>query len=123
VPSVSLPANVYSPDCPTREALNLIADKWSALLVTLLGSRAHRFNELRRSVGGISSKVLAERLRDLERDGIVYRTVYESVPPSVEYGLTSLGRSLHAPLDAVTHWAEHHVRAIHTARARYDARR
>jgi DNA-binding HxlR family transcriptional regulator len=116
-------ANVFDPACPTREALNLIADKWSALLVRLLGERSHRFNELRRTVGGISPKVLAERLRDLERDGIVYRTVYQSVPPSVEYGLTPLGKSLHAPLNAVTHWAERHIRGIHAARARYDGSR
>jgi DNA-binding HxlR family transcriptional regulator len=121
--AATLPANVFDPNCPTREALDLIADKWSALLVTLLGERAHRFNELRRTVGGISPKVLAERLRDLERDGIIYRTVYESVPPSVEYSLTPLGTSLHAPLDAVTHWAERHIRGIHAARARYDANR
>jgi DNA-binding HxlR family transcriptional regulator len=119
--SAALPAKVFDPACPTREALDLIADKWSALLVTVLGERPHRFNELRRTVGGISPKVLAERLRDLERDGIIYRTVYQSVPPSVEYGLTPLGKSLHAPLEAVMHWAERHIRGIRAARARYDA--
>ena len=122
MPAVVSP-NVYSADCPTREALDLIADKWSSLVVGLLGGRPFRFNALRRAIGGISAKVLAERLRDLERDGIISRTVYESVPPSVEYALTPLGRSLHAPLDAVTHWAERHIRAIHAARARYDAAR
>ena len=114
------PPDVYSENCPTRQALNVIADKWSALIITLLGTRVHRFNELRRTIGGISAKVLAERLRDLERDGIVYRTVYESVPPSVEYGLTPLGKTLHTPLDAVTHWAERHLRGIAAARVTYD---
>ena len=115
--------NVYSPDCPTRRALDLIADKWSALIITLLGTGGRRFNELRRAVGGISPKVLAERLRDLERDGIVTRTVYGTVPPSVEYGLTSLGESLHEPLSAVTHWAERNLPRIDAAREAFERAR
>ncbi len=114
--------NVYDPDCPTRRALDLIADKWTALILTLLGERPHRFNELRRTVGGISQKVLTERLRDLERDGLVWRRVYDTVPPSVSYGLTPLGVTLHEPLDAVTHWAERHLRGIDTARRNYAKR-
>ena len=114
--------NVYDPDCPTRRALDLIADKWTALIVSLLGERPHRFNDLRRSVGGISQKVLTERLRDLERDGLVWRRVYDSVPPSVEYGLTPLGVTLHEPLDAVAHWAERHIRGIASARRSYARR-
>jgi DNA-binding HxlR family transcriptional regulator len=114
--------NVYDPACPTRRALDLIANKWTALIVCLLGDRPHRFNELRRTVGGISQKVLTERLRELERDGLVWRRVYDTVPPSVQYGLTPLGLTLHEPLDAVTHWAERHVRGIDAARRTYAKR-
>ncbi len=114
--------NVYDPTCPTRRALDLIADKWTALIVTLPGHRPHRFNELRRTVGGISQKVLTERLRDLERDGVVWRRVYDTVPPSVRYGLTPLGETLREPLDAVTHRAERHLRGIDAARRVYAKR-
>ena len=108
--------DVFDSNCPTRRALNLIADKWSALIVTLLGDGPRRFNDLRRTIGGISQKVLTERLRALECDGILTRTVYASVPPSVEYALTPLGKTLHEPLFAVTHWAEQHVPRIDAAR-------
>jgi DNA-binding HxlR family transcriptional regulator len=120
--AVAVRPNVYDPECPSRRALDLIADKWTALIVTLLGDRPHRFNELRRTVGGISQKVLTERLRDLERDGLVWRRVYDTVPPSVQYGLTPLGLTLHEPIDAVTHWAERHLRAIDAARRVYAKR-
>jgi DNA-binding HxlR family transcriptional regulator len=112
--------NVFDPNCPTRRALDLIADKWSALIITSLGAGPQRFNALRRAVGGISQKVLTERLRDLQRNGIVWRTTYDTVPPSVEYGLTPLGRTLHQPINAVTHWAERHLGKIDFARDRYD---
>ena len=114
------PPNVYDANCPTRLALDLIADKWTTLIVSLLGMRVHRFNELRRTIGGISAKVLAERLRDLERDGLLVRTVYETIPPSVEYELTPLGKTLHAPLGAIAQWAEAHIAMIAAARRRYD---
>lgn len=120
--AVAVRPNVYDPECPSRRALDLIADKWTALIVTLLGDRPHRFNELRRTVGGISQKVLTERLRDLERDGLVWRRVYDTVPPSVQYGLTPLGLTLHEPIGAVTHWAERHLRAIDAARRVYAKR-
>jgi DNA-binding HxlR family transcriptional regulator len=114
--------NVLDAACPTRRALDLIADKWATLIITLLGGGAMRFSALRRTIGGISQKVLAERLRALERSGIVRRTVYPTVPPSVEYALTELGGTLLEPVDAVTHWAEKNLGAIDAAMASYDAR-
>ena len=132
--------NVYDPDCPTRRALDLIADKWTALIVSLLGvfqaggaylpldpeypeaRLGFMLGDARAAVVIISQKVLTERLRDLERDGLVWRRVYDSVPPSVEYGLTPLGVTLHEPLDAVAHWAERHIRGIASARRSYARR-
>jgi DNA-binding HxlR family transcriptional regulator len=116
----TLPPNVFDPECPTRRALDLIADKWSTLIITLLATEPVRFGELRRRIGGISAKVLAERLRDLERNGIICRTVHPTVPPSVEYALTALGETLTAPLNTIAHWAESHVREIDNAIARYE---
>jgi DNA-binding HxlR family transcriptional regulator len=122
MPVVTTRPDVYDPDGPTRRALDLIADKWTALIVCLLGERPHRFNELRRTVGGISQKVLTERLRELERDGVVWRCVYDTLPPSVQYGLTPLGTTLLEPLSAVTHWPERHLRGIDAARRAYAKR-
>jgi DNA-binding HxlR family transcriptional regulator len=115
-----LPPDVFDPQCPTRRALDLIADKWSTLIITLLAPESMRFGELRRGVGGISAKVLAERLRDLERNGIISRTVHPTVPPMVEYALTPLGETLIEPVDAIAHWAEAHIREIDVAISRYE---
>jgi DNA-binding HxlR family transcriptional regulator len=114
--------NVFDEQCPTRRALDLIADKWSTLIITLLGGGPLRFSALRRAIGGISQKVLTERLRALERDGIITRTVFASVPPSVEYSLTDLGTTVLEPVEAITHWAEQHLDAIDKARVRFDRR-
>jgi DNA-binding HxlR family transcriptional regulator len=81
-----------------------------------------RFRDLRTSVDGISAKVLTETLRDLERDGLVTRHVYREVPPRVEYELTALGRTLHAPLQALALWAQEHFTEVLAARENYDAR-
>ena len=88
------PWNVFDSHCPTRQVLNLIADKWTVLIIRRLADGTLRFAQLRRSVDGISQKVLTNILRSLERDGIVTRRIYASVPPKVEYSLTTLGRSL-----------------------------
>jgi DNA-binding HxlR family transcriptional regulator len=112
--------NVFDPECPTRRALNLIADKWSTLIITLLAAEPLRFGELRRAIGGISAKVLAERLRDLERNGIVSRAVHPTAPPMVEYAVTALGETLIEPVDAIAHWAEAHIREIDAAISRYE---
>ncbi|HEX6197433.1 MAG TPA: helix-turn-helix domain-containing protein [Jiangellaceae bacterium] len=109
-------------DCPIREVLDRIGDKWSVLVVVLLGTRTHRFNELHRAIEGISQRMLTVTLRGLQRDGLVSRTVHPSVPPKVEYALTELGRTLLGPLSAVADWAIQHRDDIREARARYDTR-
>ncbi len=108
--------------CPMRDILDRVGDKWSALVVILLGDGKLRFSDLRRAVEGISQRMLTQTLRQLERDGLVSRTVYPQVPVRVEYELTSLGRTLIEPLSALAHWAENHRQAILTARAAYDDR-
>lgn len=108
--------------CPSRTSLARIANKWTALLVIALDDGPLRFGELRQAVEGISAKVLAETLRDLERDGLVTRTAYDQMPPRVEYELTPLGRTLEQPLRALTSWAEQHIAEVELARDRYDTR-
>lgn len=116
----TLSPNVYADDCPTRQVLDLIGDKWAALIVGLLDERPQRFAALHRQIGGISQKMLTQTLRRLERDGLVQRTVYAEVPPRVEYCLTPLGRTLCAPLAALRAWAEDNIAAVQAAQQRYD---
>src|SRR6476469_9942021 len=108
--------NVYAARCPTRQALDRIADKWTALIVGLLAHRTHRFGELRRGVEGISHKVLSQTLQSLERDGLVHREPLPTVPPTVEYSLTPMGRTLAEPLAAIRTWAERHIEQIEASR-------
>jgi len=116
-------SGVYSQTCPTRELLDRIADKWTTLIIGILSSTdAVRFTELRRTVNGISQKMLTQTLRDLERDGLVVRKVYAVVPPRVEYSLSPLGRTLCAPLRALAAWAEEHMTAVKKAQEVYDRR-
>lgn len=117
-----LAPNVYDSVCPTRRVLDLIADKWTALVIGLLEDRAQRFAALHRQIGGISQKMLTQTLRSLERDGVVQRTVYAEVPPRVEYALTPLGKTLCGPIAALRTWAEEHIEAIAEAQRRYDGR-
>ncbi|MCL2393484.1 MAG: helix-turn-helix transcriptional regulator [Acidimicrobiaceae bacterium] len=107
-------------DCPVREVLDRVGDKWSVLVIVLLGQRIHRFNELHRAIEGISQRMLTLTLRALERDGLVSRTVHASVPPRVDYELTELGRTLLVPLGALTEWANTHRVDIQAARDRHD---
>lgn len=104
---------VYSRECATRRTLTRIADKWTILIVGRLSQRACRFGELKRSIEGISSKVLTQHLRDLEEDGLLTRTVEATSPPSVTYELTDLGESLGQLALGVKVWAEDHADAIH----------
>ena len=110
--------DVYDARCPTRQALDRIADKWSALIVGLLAERPHRFGELRRKIGGISQKMLTQTLRSLEADGLVSRRAFPTVPVTVEYALTPLGETLVAPLASIRDWAERHIEEVSAARAR-----
>ena len=109
-------------ECPLREILDRVGAKWSVLVVVLLRDGRLRFSDLRRSITGISQRMLTQTLRQLERDGLVDRTVYPSVPVRVEYELTALGRTLVEPLTALAQWAESHRGAILSARAAYDGR-
>jgi DNA-binding HxlR family transcriptional regulator len=108
--------------CEVRQILDRIADKWSLLAIALLEGRTLRFNELRREIDGISQRMLTVTLRQLERDGLVTRTVYPVVPPRVEYALTPLGRTLHSTIQALVTWTETHQEEVAAARAAYDAR-
>jgi DNA-binding HxlR family transcriptional regulator len=98
-----------------------VGDKWSVLIVTRLGARALRFNELKREIGGISQRMLTLSLRGLERDGLITRTVFPTIPPRVEYELTSLGRSLLEPVSALGAWALKNIGKIEAARTKFDA--
>jgi DNA-binding HxlR family transcriptional regulator len=108
-------------DCRAiSDVLARIGDKWSVLVVSRLGERPLRFNELRRSIGGISQRMLTLTLRGLERDGLVTRTVFATVPPRVDYALTALGRDLLAPVSALGEWATRNQAKIANARERFD---
>jgi DNA-binding HxlR family transcriptional regulator len=101
--------------------LQRIGDKWTVLVVNTLANGSKRFNELRREIPSVSQRMLTLTLRNLERDGLVSRTVTPTIPPRVDYELTELGRSLVAPLHAIELWALEHVDAIHAAHDRFDA--
>jgi DNA-binding HxlR family transcriptional regulator len=113
--------NVYDSGCPTRLVLDRIADKWTVLIIGRLAEGARRFGELRRDVAGISPKVLTQKLRELERDGVLTRKIYPSVPPKVEYRLTPLGQTLISLLDAIRVWSETHIETVVAAQQTYDA--
>jgi DNA-binding HxlR family transcriptional regulator len=109
-------------DCrAVSETLARIGDKWTVLVVELLRHGPMRFNELRRTINGISQRMLTLTLRGLERDGLVTRTVYPTIPPRVEYELTTLGRTLREPLGAIAEWARTHRPAIERAQKLFDA--
>ncbi|MEA2865519.1 MAG: hypothetical protein QOE39_234 [Bradyrhizobium sp.] len=99
-----------------------VGDKWSVFIIRLLGNGPRRFNELKRMVGGISQRMLTLTLRGLERDGLVTRTVFPTIPPRVDYELTDLGRGLWQPVEALGVWAAEHQAEIESARARFDGR-
>jgi len=109
-------------DCEVRQILDRVADKWSLLVIALLEHRRLRFTELRREIDGISQRMLTVTLRQLERDGLVKRTVYPVVPPRVEYELTALGGTLHETIRSLVTWTERHQGEIAAARADYDSR-
>jgi DNA-binding HxlR family transcriptional regulator len=118
------PSNKQEPDEECRaisETLARIGDKWTVLVVELLARGPTRFNEMRRTIGNISQRMLTLTLRELERDGLVTRTVYPTIPPRVEYQLTKLGRTLREPLIAVADWVRKHQPAMLEARKTFDA--
>jgi DNA-binding HxlR family transcriptional regulator len=110
----------YDEACPAREVLDLIASKWTVLVVDALADGPKRYSALRREITGVSQKMLTQTLRELERDAIVLRTVYDTKPPSVDYRLTKLGDSLATPIGAIRQWADSNFNAIARARTRSD---
>ena len=110
--------NAYAAACPTRQALDRIADKWTVLVIGLLEQRPHRFGELLKAIEGISQKMLTQTLRSLEHDGLVDRRAKATVPVTVEYSLTATGRTLAEPVDAIRRWAERHIDEVLAARSR-----
>ena len=110
-------------DCRSvASVLARVGDKWSVLVIMLLGGGPRRFNELKRMVGGISQRMLTLTLRGLERDGLITRTVFPTIPPRVDYELTDLGRGLSEPVKALGQWAHQHQSEIESARAEFDRR-
>ncbi len=112
--------NVYSADCPTRQVLDRIADKWAMLVLGLLTDGPVRFNQLRRAVDGLSQKMLSQTLKNLERDGLVERKAFATVPVTVEYAMTPLGRTLAVTVDEIRLWAESNIAEVQKAQRRYD---
>jgi DNA-binding HxlR family transcriptional regulator len=108
-------------DCPVRDVIAGISGKWASLLMMALAERPYRFGELRRLVPDISQRMLTQTLHDLQRDGYVRRQVFPTKPPSVEYSLTDLGRSMSEPLQQLVAWAERNHHAVRAARAEFDA--
>jgi len=114
--------NAFKACCPSRSVLQHVADKWTVLIICALTGRTLRFGELRREVDGISQKMLTQVLRGLERDGLVSRTVYATVPPRVEYSLTDLGRGLVEILGPIHCWLASNMDNVLAARAAFDER-
>jgi DNA-binding HxlR family transcriptional regulator len=115
--------NAYASACPTRLVLDRVADKWTVLILGLLARGPVRFNRLRREVEGVSQKVLSQTLKSLERDGLVSRRAFATVPVTVEYAITPLGETLAAAVDVLRLWAESSVEEVLAAQRRYDALR
>ncbi len=114
--------DAYAAECPTRQLLDRIADKWSVLILLLLGEGDLRFSELKRRIGGISQKMLAQTLRALERDGLVLRAVEPTVPVTVTYSIAPLGRGLMTACRSMLEWAETCMVEVAAAQRAYDLR-
>jgi DNA-binding HxlR family transcriptional regulator len=110
----------FDAKCPTRQVLDRIGDRWGVLILISLEQRTMRFNELRRRIEAISQKMLSQTLKSLERDGLINRQVFATVPVTVEYSLTPLGRTLSQTVHALTLWAETHIGEVEEAQRRYD---
>ncbi|QLJ02553.1 helix-turn-helix transcriptional regulator [Streptomyces sp. NEAU-sy36] len=113
--------DAYLAECPARQLLDRIADKWVSLAVNALSDGPLRYSALQRRLASVSQKMLTQTLRRLERDGLVARTVIPAVPARVEYELTPLGRSLLPVMRSIKDWAEEHMDEVRTARADYDS--
>jgi len=114
--------DVFNSECPSRQVLDRIADRWTALVIRALSEGTMRYGALQRRIRGVSQKMLTQTLRSLERDGLVVRKIHPVVPPMVEYTLTPLGRTLIEPLEAVCQWAESHLSELLAARKKSASR-
>jgi DNA-binding HxlR family transcriptional regulator len=112
--------NVMDPDCPSREVLRRIGERWTPLVIEALSAGSLRFTRLREAIGGVTPRVLTATLRGLEQDGLITRTIHAEVPPRVEYALTALGSSLLEPIEVNRRWAEAHLDEVLAARNRWD---
>jgi len=117
---ICLPWNIYDDRCPTRDVLARLADKWALLVLGRLESGPMRFNNLRREIRGISQKMLTQTLRKLERDGLVSRKAFPTVPVTVEYCLTHLGRTLTDTVTILAGWVKDNIQAVQAAQVRFD---
>ncbi|MFE2017207.1 winged helix-turn-helix transcriptional regulator [Streptomyces sp. NPDC059499] len=115
--------DVNQQNCPSRLVLEHITSRWGVLVLAALLERSYRFSELRRTVGGVSEKMLAQTLQTLERDGFVHRDAKPVIPPRVDYSLTPLGREAADRVWALARWSEQQVDAVESARAAYDGAR
>jgi DNA-binding HxlR family transcriptional regulator len=115
--------DAFLAECPTRQLLETLSDKWMGLVVASLGRGPMRHSELARKIAGVSQKMLTQTLRTLERDGLVTRTVTPTVPVRVDYELTPLGRDLAPVMVAIKTWAEAHMDEVRAARQTYDQAR
>jgi len=117
---VDIQASDFDTNCPVRGLLDQIGDKWTVLIIMALAAAPQRFAAINRAIPDISKRMLTQTLRDLERNGLISRTVFPTKPPSVEYGLTALGESLLVPLSALCTWAEQSHAEVRAARLAYD---
>jgi len=116
-------ADAYAADCPTRQILDRVGDKWAVLILLLVRHEPMRFNALRRAIEGISQKMLSQVLKSLERDGLIKRRAIATVPVTVEYSITPLGATLANAVDPLRGWAESNLKEVLNAQRRYDAQR
>jgi DNA-binding HxlR family transcriptional regulator len=122
-PKPAAPPDPYAVGCPTRLLLDRIGDKWMVLTLSLIRDKPRRFNALRRDIEGVTQKMLSQTLKQMERDGLVTRTVLPTMPVSVEYAITPLGQTLAAVLDGLQLWARDHIADVLAARRLYDGSR
>jgi DNA-binding HxlR family transcriptional regulator len=115
-------ANICNAGCPSRNVLELLAEKWALLVIFRLRVKSHRTSELRREIGGVSEKMLIQTLRKLERYGLVERRDFGEVPPRVEYELTRLGLSLSLPVEQLERWVAKNIFEVLRAKERFDTK-
>ena len=112
--------DAYMAECPSRQVLDALSDKWVTLVLTALADGPQRYSQLARRIAGVSQKMLTQTLRTLERDGLLTRTITPSVPVRVDYELTPLGTTILPVVAAIKQWSEAHIDEIHAARDAYD---